>query len=107
VYLYCDRDKNKVRNRYLITAIDGEWCYIKKFSGRQIRANSYKVKLAECYSVPCKISQPTLLPKHQYDDTEEQEDHPDSVEQCPDTNETESQEQIAIPPLLSVTAGKD
>jgi hypothetical protein len=30
VYLYCDREKNKARNRYLITAIDGEWCYIKK-----------------------------------------------------------------------------
>ena len=46
-----DRDKSRARDRYLIVRIDGEWCFIKKFTGSQLRATSYKVKLAECYGV--------------------------------------------------------
>ena len=53
VYLYSDKDKSRARSRYLIVTVDGEWCYIKKkFTGNQLRANSYKVKLKECYKVP-------------------------------------------------------
>ena len=57
VYLYCDRDKTQARSRYIVTSIDGEWCFIKKFVGNQLRASSYKVKLSECYQVPCISSQ--------------------------------------------------
>ncbi|VDH93647.1 Hypothetical predicted protein [Mytilus galloprovincialis] len=35
---------------------DGEWCFIKKFSGNQLRPSSYKVKLSECYKVLNTIS---------------------------------------------------
>ena len=52
VYLYRDRDKNKARDRYIIVSVDGVWCYIRKFTGSQLRASSYKVKLCECYKVP-------------------------------------------------------
>ena len=52
VYLYADRDKSKARNRYLVVSTDGEWCFIKKFSGSQLRSSSYKVKRDECYLVP-------------------------------------------------------
>ena len=68
VYLYSDRDKSKARSRYLITAIDGEWCYIKKFAGKQLRSNSYKVKLTECYCVLCQISSPRHEPSHSGED---------------------------------------
>ncbi|VDI14922.1 Hypothetical predicted protein [Mytilus galloprovincialis] len=51
VYLYTDRSKTQSRDRYLVVAHDGEWCFIKKFSGNQLRASSYKVKLSECYKV--------------------------------------------------------
>ena len=51
VYLYSDRDKSRARDRYIIVSIDGEWCFIKKFTGSQLRSTSYKVKLAECYVV--------------------------------------------------------
>ena len=52
VYLYSDRDKSRARSRYLVVSIDGEWCFIKKFSGNQLRSSSYKVKREECYLVP-------------------------------------------------------
>jgi len=52
VYLYSDRNKSQARSRYLVVSLDGEWCFIKKFTGGQLRASSYKVKLAEIYLVP-------------------------------------------------------
>ena len=33
VYVKSDRDKSRARDRYIIVSIDGEWCFIKKFSG--------------------------------------------------------------------------
>lgn len=36
-YLYCGQDEPKAGSRYIITAIDGDWCYIEKFTGRQIK----------------------------------------------------------------------
>ena len=52
VYLIADRDKLRTRDRYIVTEVNDPWCYIKKFTGSQLRATSYKVKLCECYSVP-------------------------------------------------------
>ena len=52
VYLFSDKDKSRAYSRYLIVTVDGEWCYIKKITGNQLRANSFKVKLKECYKVP-------------------------------------------------------
>ena len=52
VYLYSDRGKSRARSRYLVVSIDGEWCFIKKFSGNRLRSSSYKVKREECYLVP-------------------------------------------------------
>ena len=52
VYLYADMDKTRAHSRYLVVSIDGEWCFIKKFIGSQLRSSSYKVKVSECYSVP-------------------------------------------------------
>lgn len=50
--MYADRDKTRARSRYLVVSIDGEWCFIKKFIGSQLRSSSYKVKLSECYRIP-------------------------------------------------------
>ena len=52
VYLYSDRNKMRARNRYLVTSTDGLWCSIRKFSGSQLRATSYRIKRSECYRVP-------------------------------------------------------
>ena len=62
VYLYSDKDKNRARDRYIVVHIDGIWCFIKKFSGSQLRATSYKVKLYECYTVPPSLSVSRPLP---------------------------------------------
>ncbi|XP_033125265.1 neural-cadherin-like [Anneissia japonica] len=52
VYLHKDLDKSKARSRYLIASIDGDWCNIRKFSGTQLRSNTYRVKKTECFKVP-------------------------------------------------------
>ena len=57
VYLRTERDKTKVRNRYLVVSIDRPWCFIKKFTNTQIRAVSCKVRLDECYRVPSEVNQ--------------------------------------------------
>ena len=62
VYLYCDRSKTSPRSRYLVTSITGQWCNIRKFCGSQLRNNSYRVKLSECYKVPQELCH--LVPSH-------------------------------------------
>ena len=51
VYLVLDKDKSRARDRYIVVTVDPPWCVVKKFSGSQLRATSYKVKLSECYTV--------------------------------------------------------
>jgi len=41
VYLHCDRNKSRARDRYLVVSIDGKWYTIKKFVGSQWRSTSY------------------------------------------------------------------
>ena len=48
VYLISDKDKFRARDRYIAVSIDFLWWFVKKFSGSQLRATSYKVKLSEC-----------------------------------------------------------
>jgi len=52
VHLVPDKDKSRARDRYIIVSTDPPWCFVKKFSGFQLRASSYKVKLSECFPVP-------------------------------------------------------
>ena len=60
-YLRGDRSKLKARDRYLVSAIDGDWCEIRKFSGSQLRAFAYRIKRHECYRVP---DESPILPHH-------------------------------------------
>ena len=62
VYIVSDRSKSQARDRYLVTSIDNNWCYIRKFSGSQLRASSYKVKLSEIYLVGGHVS--TRMPMY-------------------------------------------
>ena len=90
VYLYSDKTKSKARNRYIIVSIDGDWCFIKKFVGNQLRATSYKVKLSECYRVHSDIQSHNFTSAQGEDDT----DVMDNVESF--------YEPTSIPTLLSV-----
>ena len=55
IYLYSDKDKSHARSS-LVVSIDGDWCYIKKFTGNQLRATSYKTNVKECYKVPSQFA---------------------------------------------------
>jgi len=58
VYLISERNKLRARDRYIVTEVNNPWCHIKKFTGSQLRATSYKVKLCECYLIPKLSSKP-------------------------------------------------
>ena len=76
VYVHTDRDKHHPRNRYLVTSVEDTWCYIRKFVGNTLRANSYKVKRSEVYKVPAStIPRVNTTPEDVHDYIPEEEDH--------------------------------
>ena len=81
VYVKSDRGNPHARYRYIIVSTDGEWCFSKKFSGSLLRATSYKVMLAECYSLPLTIPplpNPSAVPTLDEDECEETNSQPPS-----------------------------
>jgi hypothetical protein len=56
VYLKCDKDKTKAREKYLVIAVEEPWCTVRKFTQTQFRSKSYTVTSSECYPVS-----PTIL----------------------------------------------
>ena len=58
VYLHCDKNKSRTRDRYLVVSTEPTWCSIRKFTGNQLRKCAYRVKKSDCYRVPA--SQRTL-----------------------------------------------
>lgn len=81
VYVLSDRNKSQARDRYLVTSIEDSWCYIRKFSGSQLRTSSYKVRLSECYLVPGHVS--TTLPTRHREDGDDTEDIPPYEDDTP------------------------
>ena len=55
VYISGDLDKNRARDRYLVVAIDGPWCDIRRLSGAQLRTKSYRVKRSECFKIQSEV----------------------------------------------------
>ena len=51
VYLYADKDKTHSHPRYMVSAIDQEWCFLRKFVGKQLRHNAYKVHRDDCFKI--------------------------------------------------------
>ena len=56
MYLISDKDKSRASDRYIVVSIDFPCCFVKKFSGSQLRATSYKVKLSKRYATPPSVS---------------------------------------------------
>ena len=77
VFLHHDKSKLKSRDRYIVTSVDNDWVFIRKFAGKQLRNNSYKVKRSECYKVP------TTIPE---DQSPQQSSHEEDDEQGPSDN---------------------
>ena len=36
VYLYSNKSKTQSRSRYLVVSLEGEWCFVKMFTGNQL-----------------------------------------------------------------------
>lgn len=98
VYVKSDRDKSRTCDRFIIVSIDSEWCFIKKFSGSQLRATSYKVKLAECYAVPHTLPPPSYQPVVPTLDDDECEEIAEQTQPC---------QQPSAPPDLLRLPGPD
>ena len=74
MYLHHDTSKLKSRDRYIVTATDNEWVYVRKFTGNQLRNASYKVKRSECFKVPTSLlasTTPPTSPTNDYEDIED------------------------------------
>ena len=93
VYLYADKSKHTSRQRYIVVPIDGEWCFIKKFVGSQLRSSSYKVKLSECFRVPRGVSDSSYNQSNINDC--------DSDLDCNEGQETSAPDEIDVPLILS------
>ena len=52
MYLYSDKDKTHSRPRYLVSSVENEWCFLRKFVGKQLRHNAYKVHRDDCFTIP-------------------------------------------------------
>lgn len=105
VYLHDDRSKHHARERYIITSIDGEWAFIRKFSGSRLRATSYKVKLGDCFRVPSDLQhhqRPTQA--HDHLDDYDLDPTPHAV---PDNKSTAPPTIPVIPPVLSTPNTND
>ena len=55
IYLPAEHDKTQPRNRYLVVSVDKPSCFVRKFSGNQLRALAYKVRISECHLIPSQI----------------------------------------------------
>ena len=51
VYLYMDKYKSHARDCYLVVAVEGDWCNVRKFTGSHLQHTSYGVRLSDCYLV--------------------------------------------------------
>lgn len=72
VYLRCDLNKSKSRDRYLVAEVDPPWCNIRKFAGNQLRQTSYRVKYTDCYKVTSDYPEVTTKPTHSHTDEDDQ-----------------------------------
>lgn len=62
IYVKGDLNKSHARDRYLVTDIDPDWCYARKFIGTQLRPTAYRLRHSECLVVSCQIPDLSLLP---------------------------------------------
>ena len=80
VYLAQDRDKGRPRDRYIVTSVSGDKCFVRKFTGSQLRSKTYQIRPDECYRVPCEVPTPSNhSPDAMYSDSSDDECIPDEI----------------------------
>ena len=76
VILKGERDKTQARDKYLVTRIENDHCFIRKFTQSQFRSKEYEVPMTQCH--PLHPSVPVPPPGHIRDlDTDQDEDDDD------------------------------
>ena len=85
VYVVGDRSKLQGRPRYMVTRIDDAWANIVKFSGRQLRNTTYRVRRDECIRVPSSIPHDPCRGRASDDETEGAGPPHDALEQSEET----------------------
>ncbi|ESO95967.1 hypothetical protein LOTGIDRAFT_174988 [Lottia gigantea] len=82
VYLISDGGKSNGRNRYLVTSVKGQWCYVRKFIGNQLRKTSYRVKMSDCFRVgSCDKPDDSIVSESDNDLSDDELDSP-PLSQC-------------------------
>ena len=56
VYFWANHEKTHVRDRYIVVGMTDGWCKTRKFTGSQLHANVYDIKVSDGYPVV-----PTIL----------------------------------------------
>ena len=85
VYVVGDRSKLQGRPRYMVTRIEDAWANIVKFSGRQLRNTTYRVRRDECIRVPSSIPHDPCRGRASDDETEGADPPHDALEQSEET----------------------
>ena len=62
VYISGDLDKNRACDRYLVVAIDGQWCDIHRLLGAQLHTKSCRVKHSECFKIQSDVEMWSPIP---------------------------------------------
>merc|ERR1712066_393000 len=96
VYMYDEGSKLKARPRYVVLAIDGEWCTLRRFADKQLGRITYSVKLSQCYLVPEEIYTDADLPPYPREEHSDEEPilsrrkNRSHIEPEPDLNDSSS-----------------
>ena len=95
VYLYTDKSETQSKSRYLVVSVQ-----IKTFSGSQLRASSYKVKLTECYKILVAAAPHQNKANTSNDDNESDMDDQYTMENYPKQIVDPPPDRSEVPPIL-------
>ena len=71
VYINTERNKTQSRPRYIVSSQDGPWYLVKKFSGTQLRNQSYRVHRNQLSYIPIPDPPSSSQPSTTHNDEEE------------------------------------
>lgn len=93
VYLKCDGDKTRAREKYMVVGLDNDRCQLRKFTQSQFRSKLYNVRVQQCYPVSSTVKRmwPTQ-PMRERDERYVRDDAP--IPECP---MPQSHEDITLP----------
>lgn len=65
VVLKFEKDKTRSRDKYLVTRIDGDDCFVRKFTSSQFRSKEYKVPILSCHPLSSNSNNDNYQPTHE------------------------------------------